>query len=79
MEHDARIVKRLDAVEESQLFSERLVEQLAEQLKALNSAHDSLARRLAALEARLGEVDRRVDRLKRTPIEEPDCAEPDQG
>lgn len=77
MQHDARIDKRLDAVEESQLFSERLLEQLAEQMKALNSAHDALARRLGALESRLGEVDRRVDVLRAGPAGDATVTEPD--
>lgn len=67
MEQDAPLNSRLGALEESQLYAERLVEQLAEQMKALNNAHDSLARRLGALEARLGEVDRRVDTLGAEP------------
>ena len=69
MEHDARIGTRLDALEQSHLFAERLLEQLADQLKALNASHDALARRLGSLEARLGEVDRRVHVLRNPPAQ----------
>lgn len=63
--------ERVAKLEEAQLYADRLVEQLGEQVRALDRAVDGLDRRLKALERRLGEVSTRVDDLAQGPAEGP--------
>lgn len=71
MNHDDQLV-RIGRLEESQMFTDRRTEQLAEQMAALERAIRELSRRLDGLERGIGEVGARVRLLA-------DGEEPESG
>jgi uncharacterized coiled-coil protein SlyX len=60
---DRALPRRLDRVEESQLFLDRTAEQLGTELAEVSRRVLELARRIAQIEARLGAMAARVDEL----------------
>ena len=62
-----RLAARLDKVEELQSFADRGIEELGEQMAALERKVREVEGRLRRLEERLGQLDERVERIPLPP------------